>query len=39
MNIENLFDYESLRYEKKYICSDLLKYSTKINQIKNNVKR
>ena len=24
MNIENLFDYESLRYEKKYICSDLL---------------
>ena len=24
MNIENLFDYESLRYEKKYICSNLL---------------
>ena len=24
MNIENLFGYESLRYEKKYICSNLL---------------
>jgi hypothetical protein len=24
MNIENLFDNESLRYEKKYICSNLL---------------